>query len=127
MNDNEGRMDYKSMLKQPDSIAFLVVQGTIVFVVLYAIVRQFWNKYFAQGVPGQVKRGDKSWGRFLLLHGLLLLLMFQLVSVAEIAAGYRVIICLFNFVFATYLTLGNGWFRNKSLGWMRKIQDRPEM
>jgi len=120
-------MDYMSLLQRPDSIAFLVVQGTIVLVVLYAFVRQLWNRCFAQGVPGEVKRGEKSWGRFLLLHGLLLLLMFQLVSVAEIAAGYRVITCLFNFALATYLTLGNGWFRNKSLGWMRKIQDRPEM
>jgi len=119
-------MNYAEALKHPDSIAFLVVQGLVVLVAAYSFLRQAWTRLFARGIPGEVTRGEKSWGRFLVLHGLLLMLVFQLIGVAEITAGYRVLICLGNFALATYLTLGNGWFRNWSLGWMRRVQERPE-
>lgn len=118
-------MDYTALLVAPDSIAFFVVQGSVILGVLYAAVRQTLNQ-LRSGIPGGVIRGDKSWAKFLGLHGLLLVLMFQLISVAEIVAGYRVLLCLFNFVLATYLTLGNGWFRNWSLGWIGRIQKQPE-
>lgn len=120
-------MDFITLLRHPDSIAFLAVQAAVGLVCAYAFIRQFWIRHFARGVPGQVIRGEKSWGRFLLLHGLLLLLMFQLISVAEITKGFRALICLFNFALGTYLTLGNGWFRNKSLGWMENVRTRSEL
>jgi len=119
-------MDYLEMLRHPDSIIFLVIQGAVVVVTIYTAIRQFVNRLRPRGVIAEVIRGDRSWNRFFGIHGLLLVLMFQFIAVAEITTGYRVIFCLFNFLLVTYLTLGNGWFRNWSVGWLSRMQKRPE-
>jgi hypothetical protein len=121
-----GWMDRLYVLRQADSVLFLVVQAVVVGVAVYAAIRQTFTVRRPHGIPAETVRGEKSWGTFLGFHGILLLLMFQLISVAEITAGYRVMLCLFNFALATYLTLWNGWFRNWEVGWSSKMKKRPE-
>jgi len=119
-------MDRLQLLGHADSIAFLITQGAVICVTVYAGMRQVASLINPRGPAREVVRGEKSWNTFFGFHGLLLLLMFQLVSVAEITAGYRVLLCLFNLLIASYLTLLNGWFRNWAVGWTNKMQKRPE-
>jgi hypothetical protein len=75
---------------------------------------------------GAVVRDQESWGKFYLLHGLILLLLFHVIGVMDFANGYKAPIGIGNFLAVTYLTLLNGWFRNKVVGWFSKLERKPE-
>lgn len=119
-------VDRAKLLGHADSIAFLIVQGVVICIAAYAAIRQAASFIRPRGIVAEVVRGERSWNTFFGFHGFLLLVMFQLISVAEITAGYRVLLCLFNVGIASYLTLINGWFRNCAVGWTSKMQKRPE-
>jgi hypothetical protein len=91
--------------------------------VLVAVIKNaVWQR------PGGIRRGEASWGRFYLVHGLVLLLLFQLIGSAELVSdwNWRPLVSVFDFLVVSYLAFFNGWFRNWLVGLFNRLEERFE-
>ena len=59
--------------------------------------------------------GQEGWAAFPLVYGFLSVLLLQVVSVAEVAKGYKVPITIIDLGIALYLCFFSYWFRQKIL------------
>ena len=110
-------------MNKPDILCLITAHGAFLIGLIVAIAKDaVWQR------PGEMKRGALSWGRFYLVHGLLLLLLFQLISTTEVAGSWnwRPLVSILDFVGVTYLALLNGWFRNWLVGLFSRLEARPE-
>lgn len=78
----------------------------------------------------RVKRGEKSWGYFILAYSILLGIFLSLISILPdfnygllIKGVFIVVISAFLF----YLCFSNRWFRNKIVGIFSKYQGMEEV
>ena len=75
----------------------------------------------------KITRGDTSFNNFrsffISFTSIILLGIF---SISETANGYKLCIFLFNILICFYLCFLNGWFKNKILGWIQKLQKMEE-
>jgi len=59
--------------------------------------------------------GQEGWAAFPLVYGFLSVLLLQVVSVAEVAKGYKVLITVIDLGIALYMCFFSYWFRQKIL------------
>lgn len=111
------------MLLLSDRIIFILVQGAFHVFLFFAIAKHLlWKP------AGVITRGKESRSTFLLFHGLSVLLLFQIISTTDlgVAWNWKPWLSLLNFVAVGYLAFFNGWFRNKWIGLIIKIERRPD-
>jgi hypothetical protein len=148
-------MNYGNLLIQPDTIALFVVQGSFLAFVFYAMLRRPWIRLgklrqqsasLARSAGGRlsntrpmggvaarpslqkrVMRND-SWSlaKFYGVHAISLSILLYFVAVADITAGYRVIAGIIDMLAISYLAFVNGWFRNKLLLWLAKLEKKQD-
>ena len=75
---------------------------------------------------GSVERGERGMRLFYMAHAVGLVLLLQLVAIAEIAKGYRVLLSLIDFLAMSYLAFFSSWFRSKAIGLIDKLQSRRD-
>ena len=110
-------------LRKPDLLCLAVVHVFLLFMDVVAVIKDVhWKR------PGELRRGPLAWGRFFLTHGLLLLLLFQLIGTTDLPSdwNWRPLHSVFDVLLVSYLALFNGWFRNWIMGRYNRMEKRPE-
>jgi len=113
----------RTVLGRPDMLCLAIVHLVFFSMLVVAVVKNaLWQR------PGDIKRCEKSWGRFFLTHGLLLLLLFQVISTTELRTdwNWRSLLSVIDFLLVSYLALLNGWFRNWLMGLFIRMEKRAE-
>src|SRR3989344_6260072 len=88
--------------------------------------------FIAKGVSLEmrVKRGEKSWGYFILAYSILLAISLGLIAILpDFNYGLLIksILMVVISVFLFYLCFSNIWFRNKTVGIFSKYQEKEEV
>jgi len=121
-----GESDLTSLpeaMKQPDILMAISVHAAFYLFLLFAFVKDMlWKR------PGKLKRGDSSWSKFYLVHGMLLLLLYQVIGAVQVqlAWNFLPLVGILDFLAVAYLAFLNGWFRNWILGRFIAMEQRPE-
>lgn len=110
----------------PWKLDFVICFVVHVLFVLMWLVAFFKDIHWER--PGKIRRGEASWWRFFLIHGLLLLLLFQVLGTTNVSPNYnwRPLVSVIDFFLVSYLALFNGWFRNWLLGLFNRLEHKPE-
>jgi len=105
-----------------DSIVFVALHAGLLALFIYAI----WGQWKMKGDMPSVKRSEKSWNYFYLAYGILSVVVTQIISISEFAKGYKVLITVVDLAILLYLAFFNGWFRNKTIGFIVASQSKEE-
>ena len=110
------------VLPAPDLVTLVALHALVYAFLVFAIAKDIkWQR------PGAIKRSNESWGKFYLVHGLVLLFLFQVVGTTRPPAwNYLPLLSVADFLAIGYLALFNGWFRNRLVGLFSKMESRPE-
>lgn len=74
----------------------------------------------------KVKRGEESWNYFVLIFGIISALLISVVSLVELYRITKIILVTVVIVLSFYCCFINNWYRNKIVGIMTKLKDKPE-
>jgi hypothetical protein len=77
------------------------------------------------GTQAVIKRGGKSWS-VLLSFWALSIIIIEIILSSDLIASHRVIIGLLNVVVLVYLNFFSGYFKNRIIVWLTKVQDWPD-
>ena len=75
------------------------------------------KRYAFKTFPAEIKEtlGQDGWAAFPLVYGFLSVLLLQVLGVAEVAKGYKVLVTVIDLGIILYLCFFNYWFRKKIL------------
>jgi hypothetical protein len=93
---------------------------------IFAILRDRGWFVTKGGLVTEVIRGEKSWNMFYLAIGIASVVMMQVINSADALKGYKTIISILNLGMLLYLAFFNSWFRNQTVGFIAKSQEKKE-
>ncbi|MFQ5465590.1 MAG: hypothetical protein ACE5EI_06655 [Thermodesulfobacteriota bacterium] len=108
-----------------DSVILVALHVGLLILLVYA-VRDERKRKRDTGSKLSVVRGEKSWNYLYLAYGISSVVVIQIISVSESGKGYKVFITVLDMGVLFYLTFFNGWFRNKTIGFITKSQTKEE-
>lgn len=104
-----------------DQITFWILQGIISSVFIYALIHKHSGMII-------VKRGEKATRYFYhFASSFISTILVVVISITDVAHGYKVFIFLIDVMIVLYLSFLNDWSRNKLVGiysWMEQKKEK---
>jgi 4-hydroxybenzoate polyprenyltransferase len=75
----------------------------------------------------KIKRGDISWGYFVITYTVLLAVILAIISVLNINWFFKIIFIILTVIFLFWLCFRNDWFRNTIVGFITRLKSKEEV
>jgi len=106
------------------NIDIIIFWGFQIFLVYFFLLALFKYKRFSFA---KIIRGDTSFNYLVLFFIISTsVIILGIISIPEIANGYKLYIFLVDILICFYLCFLNGWSKNKLIGWRQKLQKTEE-
>lgn len=122
-------MTWSDILPLVDLVLFCFIEALIFVLFVFSAYRFYIHRrlFPSKGIPGPIKRGEKSWNNFLLTYGIVSVLVLQVINSLDALQCCKVLVSVINLVILLHLFLFNGWFKNAVIGLWNKVTEREEI